>query len=284
MRVVVAIIFCALLTGKAHADDCKLERGAERTVARVLDAETLLLDDGSKARLAGILVPRAGDTGVAAGRWPAERAATAAFDALVTTKAIRLSLYPAKQDRHGHTLAHVHLVGDDSGRSVQEHLLAAGHARVDAIDGQRACIDTLIAAEADARTDGRGLWREPAYRVRAAMPARDILAFRGTFQIITGTIVHVASGRDAVRLILGDDRRRDLALAIRNTDRDTAGRLGGDLKQLQGRTVEARGWLIQRATGGPEIDISLAGHVRLIDGAPPPEGPPPRRSRSRPQP
>jgi hypothetical protein len=98
---------------------------------------------------------------------------------------------------------------------------------------------------------------------------RDITAFRGTFQIVTGTVETVENGRGVVRLILGDDRRRDLALSIRATDRDTAGSLGGDLKRLSGRQVEVRGWLTQRAFGGPEIDLSLAGHMRLLDGAVP---------------
>jgi hypothetical protein len=61
-------------------------------------------------------------------------------------------------------------------------------------------------------------------------------------------------------------------------DRDTAGRLGGDLKPLAERQVEVRGWLVQRAFAGPEIDLSMAGHVRLLDGPPPP----PRRRRTAP--
>lgn len=280
MKSHIAILVAAIsVCGAAQADDCKLDRGPERTVARVIDVETLLLDDGSRVRLAGILAPRARDAGVSDGRWPPEQAALKALEDLAVAKPVRLHFDRTRGDRHGHTLAHMHPVADETAPSIQHALVAAGHARVDAIEGQRSCIAPLLAAEAEAQAATRGLWSEPAYRVRAATPVRDVTPFRGTFQIVTGRIVRVETNRDATRLILGDERRRDLALAIRTSDRDSAGALGGDLKRLEGREVEARGWLIQRASGGPEIDISLAGHVRLIDGGGVPEFSPARRTR-----
>ncbi len=267
-----------LLVCAAQAE-CRLENGPERTVARVIDGETVQLDDGSTIRLAGFLAPRASDTSVAEDRWPPEAAARAALDALVTAKAVRLQFDATRRDRHGNTLAHLMLASDPDGPSVQARLLASGHGRVDAIVGQRGCIDELLAAETGARATARGLWTEPAYRVRIAVPARDVLAFRGTFQVITGTVVRVETGRGVTRLMLGEDGisgkdwRRDLALVVRSTDRDTAGLFGGDLKRLTGRQVEVRGWLTQRLSGGPEIDLSMAGHMRLLDGNPTPLSP-----------
>ncbi len=263
-----ALMLC--LAAQGAGAECRLDKGPERTVARVIDAETVELDDATRVRLSGIVAPRARDAGVPDGRWGPETEAMTALDALVTAKAVRLQFDKTRRDRHGNTLAHLIRVDDAEGPSVQEHLLAAGHARVDAVDGQRACIETLLAAENIARAGGRGLWSEPAYRVRAAEPARDIAAYVGTLQVITGTVAKVESGRGVVRLMLGDDRRRDVSLTIRSTDRDTAGLFGGDLKQLTGRQVEARGWLTQRPGGGPEIDVSLAGHVRVLEGAAPP--------------
>ena len=262
---IVSLMIIALSPLAALADDCLLDRGPERTVARVIDVETVLLDDGSRVRLAGIVAPRARDAGVAEGRWPAEQAAFKALEEMVVAKPVRLHFDSTRQDRHGQWLAHFRLRSGDDTASVQQALVAAGHARVDAIEGQRGCVTSLLALEAEAQSTSRGLWTEPAYRVRKATPARDIAAFRGTFQIVTGRVARVEVNRDATRLILGDDRRRDLALAIRSNDRDTAGKLGGDLKRLEGREVEARGWLIQRSSGAPEIDVSLAGHVRVFD-------------------
>ncbi len=258
------------LAGLTHeaAAACRLDKGPQHTVARIVDGETVELDDATRVRLIGILGPRARDVGIADDRWPSEAAARVALEALVIGRSVQLWFDTTRRDRHGHWLAHLVRTDDTDGQSVQNQLLAAGHARVDAVDGQRRCVDDLLAAEDRARADARGLWTEPAYRVRDAVPARDIVAYIGTFQIITGVVASIETGRGVSRLILGADRRRDLAVSIRNTDRNTAGALGGDVKALVGQPVEVRGWLIRRAAGGPEIDASLGGHVRLLDTAP----------------
>src|SRR5262245_17214436 len=61
-------------TGTACAG---LEPGPARTVTRVLDGETVALDDGTELRLIGALAPRAVDADAEA--WPAEAAATEAL-------------------------------------------------------------------------------------------------------------------------------------------------------------------------------------------------------------
>ena len=59
------------------ATGCELEPGPVRTVARVLDAETLQLDDGGEVRIIGALAPRARDAAAVPGEWPAEQQAIA---------------------------------------------------------------------------------------------------------------------------------------------------------------------------------------------------------------
>jgi endonuclease YncB( thermonuclease family) len=69
---------CALAAGvqlasptaltKASADPLAcagLEAGPKRTVTRIIDGETVTLDDGSELRLIGALAPRAIDVGAA---------------------------------------------------------------------------------------------------------------------------------------------------------------------------------------------------------------------------
>jgi hypothetical protein len=46
--------------------------GATHTVTRVIDGETVALDDGSQLRLVGALAPRAIDVGAESGAWPLE--------------------------------------------------------------------------------------------------------------------------------------------------------------------------------------------------------------------
>jgi micrococcal nuclease len=267
-----ALLICGLVAsdfitggmGVIAQSACPLQAGPEHTVARVIDGETVELSDRTQVRLAGIVAPRARDVGNLDARWPPERAAHDALSALLTGHAVRLRFDDTRRDRHGITHAYLTHTNASDGRSVQEQLLAGGFVRAEAIEGARACVTALLAAEAVARAAGLGLWQESAYRVRSAAPARDLAAYRGTFQIITGTIGSVETGRGVTRLVVGPDRRRDLTLTIRHTDRGTIGGLGGDLKSLAGRKIEARGWLIQRASGGPDIDVSLAGHIKLL--------------------
>ncbi len=250
----------------AAAAECRLSPGPEKTVSRVIDGETLALDDGSRVRLSGALAPRAADAGVAAGQWPAEAAARAALDQLVAGKAVRLRFDVTRQDRHGQWLAQVYVGATGDETWVQAALLAAGHARADAAVGQRACADDLVAREGIARTTGAGLWSVPAYRIRDVTPARDIAAYAGTFQIVTGRVQAVERARDMTRLLLGADRRRAVSVSIRSNDRDVVGALGGDLQQLKGRMIEARGWIGQRPGrfAGPDLDLTLAGYVRVL--------------------
>jgi micrococcal nuclease len=251
---------CGLQAASLQAADCRLIRGPDKTVARVLDSETLILDDGSRLRLSGALAPRAADVGAPSGQWASEQAAHAALETLTAGQSVSLHYDTTRQDRHGQWLAQVY-VGSDTW--VQGALLRAGHARVDATRGQRACIDALVGQEAIARAATAGLWAEAAYRVRDARVARDIAAYRGTYQIVTGRVHTVERARDKTRLILGPDRRRDVSLSILSTDREVIGRLGGDLQLLKGRLIEGRGWIGQRLGGfaAPDIDVTLTGHV-----------------------
>ena len=63
----------------AQAPPCPLTEGDTRAIARVIDGETLALDDGRQLRLIGALAPRAGDVGAAAGSWPPENETRAAL-------------------------------------------------------------------------------------------------------------------------------------------------------------------------------------------------------------
>src|SRR6185503_18563800 len=67
-----------------------LEAGPTRTVARVIDGETVALDDGTQLRLIGALAPRAIDAGADPGLWPLEIAAQEELSALILGKSIEL--------------------------------------------------------------------------------------------------------------------------------------------------------------------------------------------------
>ena len=168
-------------------------------------------------------------------------------------------------DRHGRLLAHVFVHAGEDRHWVQAAMIAAGHARVYALKDQRACLADLGAHEAAARGAGLELWAHAAYAVRDARRVRDLNRLAGSFQIVEGTIVSAAEGRDAIYLNFGRTRATDFTVEIKPGDRTLLGALGGDVKSLAGRRVQVRGWIEPR--GGPMIDATSSGHVALIDAA-----------------
>jgi micrococcal nuclease len=279
---VVAVGFGVGFLSPASAEPCRLETGGTHSVAKVIDGETLVLDDGREVRLIGALAPKAIEVGAQAGTWPPESAAHEALTALVLAKTITLKFATEQTDRYGRLLAQVFVHEGEARRWVQAALIADGHARLYALKDQRACLADLAAAEDAARTQSFGLWAHAAYAVRDSRRVRDLIRLAGSFQIVEGTIVSAAEGREAVYLNFGRSRQWDFTVEIKPGDRDMLGALGGDVKALEGRRVRVRGWIELR--GGPMIDVTSSGHVALLDSAAPAtdaaRAEPPRRRRA----
>ncbi len=249
----------------ARAEPCRLETGTTHSVAKVIDGETLALEDGREVRLIGALAPKAIEVGAEAGSWPPEAAAREALAALVMAKTVTLKFATEQTDRYGRLLAHVFVHEGEARRWVQAAMIAAGHARLYALKDQRACLADLAAEEVAARTQSLGLWAHAAYAVRDARRVRDLNRLAGSFQIVEGTIVSAAEGREAAYLNFGRNRGSDFTVEIKPADRVQLGALGGDVAALAGRRVRVRGWIELR--GGPMIDATSSGHIEVIDSA-----------------
>jgi endonuclease YncB( thermonuclease family) len=130
---------------RADTETCTLQAGPTRSVVRVIDSETVLLDDQQEVRLIGALAPRSPDFSPSAEPWAPEEAAIAALKALVQGRSVSIAASGRARDRYGRQLAHL-FVEDGSERVwVQGELLVAGlwparqlrvHARA---HGPRAC-------------------------------------------------------------------------------------------------------------------------------------------------
>src|SRR5918999_3745487 len=79
------------MAGAQAAAECALQPGPARAVARVLDGETLALDDGTEVRLIGALSPRPLEAAADASYWPPEREAIAALERLVLGRSVELA-------------------------------------------------------------------------------------------------------------------------------------------------------------------------------------------------
>ncbi len=243
-----------------------LEPGPQRTVARIIDGETVALDDGRGLRLIGALAPRALDAGAESGAWPLEAAASEALGAFVLGKSITLGFVGERVDRYGRLQAQAYVIDGLHEHWVQGHMLEQGLARAYEQAGNRACGSELLAAEGNAREARTGVWAEAAYAVRAADDPAELLRYHARFQVVEGRIVRVAQVRGFVYLNFGSFRRRAFFVSLRDADRAVLGQHARNPKGLEGRVVRVRGW-IERRRGRPAVDLSAAGLLEVAPGS-----------------
>jgi endonuclease YncB( thermonuclease family) len=263
-------LLCALGVGAAVAQESHacagLSPGPTRTVARVIDGETLALDDGTELRLIGSLAPRAIDVGAEPGTWPLENTTRDALRALVLGKSLELAFGRERTDRYARLLAQAYLIEGGQRRWVQGYLLANGLARAYAFAGASDCAGELLAAEASAREARRGLWGGAAYQVRHSGEPSQLLRYRATFQIVEGRIARVALVRGIIYLNFARNWRRAFSVSLRRGDRALLGPFADDPRALQGRRVRVRGWIGRSRRGNaPVIDLSSGGTLEVID-------------------
>ena len=219
------------------------------TVAAVLYADTLRLEDGREIRLAGLRVSRPAD------RW-AQAARTLLQDRALG-RAVALDPPEPATDRRGRLLAQVTA---DPGLWLQGLLLEAGLARVETFADNPWRAPEMLAIEAAARAAGRGLWSEPRFRVLGALDAET--ASEG-FHLVEGRVVRVVERRDRFYLDFGQDWRRDFSVTILKRDRAAFKMAGVDPAELADARLRVRGWM--RMFNGPMIDAT---HPQQIERLP----------------
>jgi endonuclease YncB( thermonuclease family) len=237
-----AFLFAWLMLAGAHA----------APVERALDGDSLLLRDGRQVRLIGINTPEFGKDG--APHQPLAREAQQRLAQLTEGKRVRLEPGREARDRHGRTLAHVH-VGETN---VEEILLREGLAWLVAIPPNVVHVARLRAAETDARRAGRGVWAERRYDPVAA---ERLGTSDAGFRFVTGQVRAVRNGKRAyylelaprVVLIIPHDHWKDYFA------REQAYARGP--YALAGRRLVARGWLSER---NGELRLRV-GHPAMLD-------------------
>jgi len=129
-------------------------QGDWRTVRRVVDGDTLVLENGERVRLIGVDTPETVHP-----QKPVERfgkQASAFTRRLLEGQRVRLKFDQQRRDRYGRTLAYVYL---PDGQLVNEEIIRQGygHAFTKCPFAQD-MMDHFRAAERQAREAGRGLW------------------------------------------------------------------------------------------------------------------------------
>jgi endonuclease YncB( thermonuclease family) len=243
---------------------CGLEAGPERAVAAVLDATTLRLDDGKEVRLAGVLAPRGEDVGAPPDAWQPAREALSAATTLLVGATVALAFSGRREDRWGQVLAHLFVQRGDEQVWVQARLVADGHVRVHPSVDDGACLGRLVEHERAARAASRGLWSNAAYQIRPADRASELARWRGTFQLVRGTVASVTRTRNLVVVELASSEearptagdRRDRTRSSTSTRlvwrRGLDAEIGG-VQLRHGAGLVVRGWI--GGAGPPEIEV-----------------------------
>ena len=257
------------------AGSCAPSQGPRRDAVRVIDGETVVLDDGSEVRLAALLAPDPPEAGAPDTRWPPANAARQRLESLVLGRPVELRTELAVPDRYGRLRAQLTVEGQGERQWVQARMVEEGLARVEPSAAARGCIALLLALEDGARRAGRGLWAHPAYAIRQARKTREIERYRHSFQIIEGEVVSVGERKRRVFLNFGKRWSDDLTVTVTGRNRRRFEDAGLDFSGLEGRRVRVRGWI--ESWNGPVIRASEPGQIEVLGG----EGAGKKRSKRR---
>jgi endonuclease YncB( thermonuclease family) len=218
-------------------------------VARVEQNGTLVLDDGQSVLLEGLRLP-----GTDRPSAPIAEDAFAALRAL-TKEALILASTSPKNDRYGRV--RVQAFGT---AWLQVELLKRGLARVAVMPDRQECSPDLYDAEIEARQARRGLWALPDFVIR------DAAAFQaptGSFQVVQGRIVNVATHDGRVFLDFSEDYRKGFSAIIAPEDRKIFRNSNPALEEMVGREIRVRG-IVEYFNGRWEMAISNPRQIELL--------------------
>jgi endonuclease YncB( thermonuclease family) len=242
---------------------CRYDAVGSGTVATVLDGRSFVLEDGREVRLDGIEVPPVAGSGVNAERAAAGRTAKAALEELVLHRPVALHARDAAADRYGRIVAQADVFTDSGPRPVVEELLTRGQARMAADTGDAACAAALLEREARARAAKLGLWSDPYYSVRAAGDLAGLLAERGRFSVVEGTILSVRESGGIIYMNFGRRWSQALTVTIGKRREAIFTAAGLDPKRLGNRRVRVRGWIEER--NGPRIEATRPEQIEIAE-------------------
>ena len=248
---------------KADAETVKAPKTEEFSgrVARVLDGDTLQLDNDVRVRLLDINTTELRHEGVA--EQPYAKEAAEELRRLVMGRTVTIRTGPEIKDKYDRVLGHVFL---PEGGWVNGTLVRDGYAHVYTFPENAVYAKELLAYEQQARTAKKGLWALPEWQVRTSDKccAREDI---GTFKLVKGKVLMTAHVQSAsggrTYLNFGRDWRTDFSVFV--ADKDIKWFRKAGIRNLdefyKGKTVRVRGYLqpvngvLVRVTHPAQLDI-----------------------------
>lgn len=147
----------------------------------------------------------------------------------------------------------------ESGASVGERLLAAGASLADV--SFTPCATRFLAAETEARTEKRGIWRQS--RIWTDLNAA--AAGLPDFVLGRGRVASVGRSGRTTYINFGGNYRTDATVRLREATASALTAAGRPPESLAGRMIEVRGWATRR--NGLDLDLGTPLALRLADSA-----------------
>lgn len=248
-----AMALLALTMAACGPQTADLKAGERGTITRVFDGDTFELDGTLRVHLVGVEAPW--------GEGDAPAKARAAFERLALHRKARLEYGGTERytSRGGEPAALAQVfIQTEGGRWVwaQEALLRDGHARVRTRKDNVSRSARMLAAEAAARAEKRGLWAERRFAVRTAGSS-----IPEGFQVVEGAVRSIGRTEAGDYLNFGEDIATDFTVRIAPDDAAAFdGRI--DVEQLEGQRIRVRGYVVER--GGPLIRVDHPEQIELL--------------------
>ena len=161
-----------------------------------------------------------------------------------------------KPDRHGRRRGIVRL---EEGDSLGERLLHAGAGLADVSFAP--CADRFLAAEARARAEKRGVWRQSRIWTDLNAAATGL----PDFVLGRGKVASVGRSGRTTYINFGDNFRTDATVRLREALTSSLVAAGQPPESLSGRMIEVRGWA--RWRDGLDLELDTPAALRLWDEA-----------------
>lgn len=220
---------------------------AVRRIAAVAGPDTLRLEDGTIARLAGVHVPS---------RQSLAAAETLRREVAPGGEALALAL-ELRFDRYGRRLIRAEA---RPGRDLAVLLIRQGLALVRPEPDLALDVTGLLVAEERARRAARGIWGGPDPPLAAAASAERLI---GRYGVVEGRVLSTGTTKRHVYLNFGSDWRSDFTVRLRRSElNEVADRSVEDVERLAGREVRARGLVIM--AGGPLVEVSHPEQIEVL--------------------
>lgn len=217
----------------AAGADCEARQPLQvLPLAAVTDGDTLRPQQGPALRLIGVNTPEL--RAEAASERMRARAARRFLQHRLPEGRVYVHEDVRAEDRYRRRLVHAFTA---DGRLLAAELLAAGHGFLVLMPPNLAYAACLIAAQAQARAAGLGVWADPAF---GPLAADRVTELRPGFLRLQGRVVGIEASATAWWIRLHGDAVLRIAAA------DWPLFAGKDPASWQERTVEASGWLVDR--------------------------------------